>query len=466
MISFSSLDILVLIIFFAAVLLVGFISKVGKGKETDEYLLSGRKVGLLLFVLTNVATWYGGILGVGEFTYKYGVVSWVTQGLPYYIFAILFAIFFAEKIREAKLFTIPDKLQQTYGREVGLLSAVIIFLLVSPAPYILMIANLLMLIFNIKLLPAIIIGVIVSSIYLFKGGYKSDLYTDALEFFVMFIGFIIMIYIANSDLGGFDFIKQNVPSNHLTFTGSASVTYIVVWFLIALWTFTDPGFHQRCYAAKSGKIARNGIIISVVLWALFDFLTTATGLYSRAALPNLQNPIQAFPLLAEKLLGPGLKGFFYAALFATILSTLNSFLFLSATTFSRDFIYKIKNGISDRETVIYTKVGLFVTIIISIPLAYYVKSIIRLWYLIGSILIPGIIFLIIGAYYADFKINKNYAIAEIILGVSGSLIWFLLRPYFSDSNILFQIEPMIIGLVLALIVHITGLNRVSSESIL
>ena len=40
MISFSSLDILILIIFFAAVLLVGFISKVGKGKETDEYLRS------------------------------------------------------------------------------------------------------------------------------------------------------------------------------------------------------------------------------------------------------------------------------------------------------------------------------------------------------------------------------------------------------------------------------------------
>lgn len=459
MISFSNLDILVLIIFFAAVLFVGFISKVGKGKVSDEYLLSGRKVGLLLFVLTNVATWYGGILGVGEFTYKYGIVSWVTQGLPYYIFAILFAIFFAKKIREAKLFTIPDKLQQTYGREVGLLSAVIIFLLVSPAPYILMIANLLTLIFNIKLLPAIVLGVLVSSVYLFKGGYKSDLYTDALEFFVMFIGFIIMIYIANSDLGGLEFIKQNVPSDHLTFTGNASITYIVVWFFIALWTFTDPGFHQRCYAAKNGKIARNGIIISVVLWALFDFLTTATGLYSRAALPDLQNPIQAFPLLAEKLLGPGIKGFFYAALFATILSTLNSFLFLSATTFSRDFIYKIKNGISDKETVIYTKVGLLVTIIISIPLAYYVKSIIQLWYLIGSILIPGIIFLIIGAYYSNFKIDKNYAIAEIILGVSGSLIWFFVRPLFADTNLVSQIEPMIVGLVLALIVHLKGLKK-------
>ena len=135
MISFSLLDLIIILAFFVAVLFIGFYTGRKTGTDASDYLLSGRKLGLFLFVAVNVSTWYGGILGVGEFTYRYGLVSWFTQGLPYYIFAFLFALFFAKKIREASLFTIPDKLTEVYGRNVGLVSAVIVFVLVSPAPY-------------------------------------------------------------------------------------------------------------------------------------------------------------------------------------------------------------------------------------------------------------------------------------------------------------------------------------------
>ena len=97
MVSFSPSDYIIIILFFAAVLLIGFYYGRKTGDEADDYLLSGRKVGLFLFILTNVSTWYGGILGVGEFTYRYGLASWFTQGFPYYVFAFLFALFFAKK---------------------------------------------------------------------------------------------------------------------------------------------------------------------------------------------------------------------------------------------------------------------------------------------------------------------------------------------------------------------------------
>ena len=142
MISFKPLDILVILIFFLVLLTIGFIASRKTKKNSEDYLLSNRKMGLFLFVLVSVSTWYGGIIGVGEFTYRYGLVSWFTQGLPYYFFAFLFAIFFAKKIREASLFTIPDKLGEVYGKKVGLVSSVVVFILVSPAPYLLMTANL------------------------------------------------------------------------------------------------------------------------------------------------------------------------------------------------------------------------------------------------------------------------------------------------------------------------------------
>ena len=454
MVTFSTLDYIIIAGFFLLVLLIGFIPKGEKGAE--DYLLSGRNVGLALFVLTNVATWYGGVLGVGEFTYRYGLLSWFTQGFPYYIFAILFGIFFAKKIRGASLFTIPDKIEEVYGKQAALLAAIVVFVLVLPAPYLLMLTILVSLIFKFNFYVSLGIALLISIAYLFKGGYKADLFTDAFEFFVMFIGFLIMIFILAGNFGGINFLKSNLPPEHLTLTGGASPAYILVWFLIALWTFTDPGFHQRCYAAKTGKVAKYGILISVFFWLLFDLLTTATGLYSRALLPQLPNPTYAFPMLAEKVLSPGLKGVFYAAMFATVLSTLNSYFFLSGTTFGNDFVFRFVKTKDTNKISKYTKLGLIVSAVISIVFVVYVRSIINMWYLVGSIFIPGMILLIIGAYYPKFKINGKYAALEIAVGVLTAFAFFLLRPVF-EGTALSVIEPMIVGLIAAVVVHTAGL---------
>lgn len=456
MVSFSSLDFAVIGLFFGVVLLIGFLAGRQKQQSSDDYLLSGRKVGLFLFVLTNVSTWYGGILGVGEFSYRYGLVSWFTQGFPYYIFAIVFAYLFAGKIREASLFTIPDKLESVYGKKTSVAGAVLIFILVSPAPYLLMMGNIISLVFDIDIFYGLLISLLLSIAYLFKGGYRADIYTDAFEFFVMFAGFIVIMAAALVYTGGLDYLSEKLPAGHLSLTGNTSNTYIIVWMLIALWTFTDPGFHQRCYAARDTKTAKRGILISVVLWAFFDFLTTGTGLFSRALLPDLQNPVLAFPALAEKLLGPGLKGIFYAGLIATVLSTLNSFLFLSATTFSRDFMYRL--GISGSETAIKknTIYGLVVSGVLSLILAYVIPSVIELWYTIGSLCIPGLIMLVAAAYYPSFSISKKWALAEIITGTALSTLWYIFRENAAGSSWA-EIEPMIAGLAGAILVHISGI---------
>ncbi len=462
MVSFSPVDYAVIILFFVSVLLIGFYFGRRTGSNADDYLLSGRKIGMFLFVLTTVSTWYGGILGVGEFTYRYGLVSWFTQGFPYYVFAIIFALFFAKKVRNASLFTIPDKLSLIYGNKVGLASAILVFVLVSPAPYLLMTANLLSMLFKTGTIVSLILALLLSVLYLFQGGFKSNVYADALQFFVMFGGFILVLIIAYNAFGGIHYLRANLPKNHLELTGGASPTFLIVWFLIALWTFADPGFHQRCYAAKSGKVAAVGIIISVFFMALFDFLTTSTGLYARAALPGLSRPVLSYPLLAERILSPGLKGIFYAAMFATIMSTLNSFLFLSATTISRDFIFRISKSKDENKLKIFTVYGLVIGGILSILLAYYIPSVIEIWYTIGSFCIPGIILPVISSYYPAIKINRKILFVEIISAVILSVSWYFIRDNFINVKIIGEIEPMLVGLTGAALIHFYGLFKRSS----
>jgi len=457
MISFSLVDILIILVFFATILYIGFYTGRKTGTDASDYLLSGRKLSLFLFIAVNVSTWYGGILGVGEFTYRYGLVSWFTQGFPYYIFAFLFAIFFAKKIREASLFTIPDKLSEIYGRNVGLVSAIIVFVLVSPAPYLLMTGNLLSLIFKIDLLPSLFISLIISLVYLIKGGFRSNVYVDVFQFFVMFGGFIAVVIFSGIKLGTFEFISASVPETHLKITGGMSPTFLIVWFLIALWTFADPGFHQRCYAAKSGTVAKWGIIISIFFFALFDFLTTTTGLFTKAVLPNLENLVLLFPLFAEKILPVGLKGIFYAALFATIISTQVSFLFLSGTTVGRDFIYRISKDDTESNLKVYTIIGLIISGVIAILLAYFIPSVIQIWYTIGSLFIPGIILPVVSAYYPKFRISNKFILIEMITAFITSTVWYLIRSEFSNFAVLSEVEPMLVGLFIAVLVHMLGL---------
>ena len=58
------LDLLVLAAYFAVSLYIGWsVSRRAQGAE--QFLLAGRRLTLPLFVGSLVATWYGGILGVG-----------------------------------------------------------------------------------------------------------------------------------------------------------------------------------------------------------------------------------------------------------------------------------------------------------------------------------------------------------------------------------------------------------------
>lgn len=448
MISFSYLDYLTLGLFFSALLAIGFLYGRKSKDNIEDYYLSSRQIGLALFVMTNVATWYGGILGIGEFVYRYGLLSWTTQGLPYYIFAALFAFLFAKKVRESNALTLPDKVEQAIGKKTAALSSLLIFVLTTPAPYLLMTAYLLQLIFQIDFFTALIIAAVLSSVYIIKGGYRADVYTDVFLFLIMFLGFGIGAFVAINNFGGMNFLKTYLPENHLRFDGGQSPFFIIVWFFIALWTFVDPGFYQRTASVKSSKIAVYGILISIIFWFLFDFLTTTFGLYSKAVLVNLDNPVLSFPIFADRILSSGLKGIFFAALFATIISTLNSFLILSGAALGKDFASRvfIKESLSENSSTLAVY-GVIISLLFSIGFCLAAKSVVEMWYLIGSLCVPGLLFVAISSFFDRFKTKEQIAILTIIISISLSGIWFMLRNLFSNVGIFHAVEPMIIGII-------------------
>jgi len=466
MIQLSLADTILIGLYFAAVVYIGYRAGKRQRETTDDFLLAGRTLTLPMFVATLVSTWYGGILGVGEFSYRYGLSNWVVLGVPYYVFALVFALFLAKKVRATNFLTIPDKLEASYGRKTALLGSVLTFILVTPAAYVLMLGILVQLVFGLNLTLSIVITTFLTTVYLFRGGFRSDVWVNAFEFVLMFAGFATIVLFARNQFGGLEFIARNVPPLHLSWHGGNTWQYIGVWFFIALWTLVDPAFHQRCYAAKDGKTAQRGIIVSVIFWFWFDFLTTSAGLYARAVLPPLDQPMFSYPLLAEVTLPSFAKGLFYVGLLATIMSTLSSLMFISATTVGNDIVGRLsRSGNRAADVHRWTKYGLVIGGVVAVGLALVVPSVVSIWYTIGTTIIPGLLVPILAGYFDRLRIPGNYAFASMLGGwmtSSASLVYGKLYETNGTAAYWFGIEPMYPGLAVALICWGVGKLRNTS----
>jgi SSS family solute:Na+ symporter len=459
-IHFGGVDTAIVLVYFVCIVYIGYRAGKRKNDNPADFFLAGRTLTLPLFVATLVSTWYGGILGVGEFSYSYGVSNWVVFGLPYYIFAIVFAMFLAKRIRATNFATIPDKLAASYDRKTSLLGSVLTFILVTPAAYVLMLGVLVQLMFGLNLTASVILTTFLTIWYLYSGGFRSDVWVNAFEFVMMFAGFAAMVFFAVRTYGGFGFIEANVPDQHLTWHGGNSLQYVAVWFFIALWTLVDPAFHQRCYAAKDGATAQRGILVSVLFWFVFDFLTTATGLYARAALKDLGQPMFSYPLLAEMTLPVVAKGLFYVGLLATIMSTLSSLMFISAMTIGNDIAGRLTMS-PHRERVIrqWTKIGLFLGGAFAVGLALLVPSVVSIWYTIGTTIIPGLLVPLMASYFGNLRIPTAYAFNAMLFGwltSTGSLMYGVLNSEGGVSMYWLGIEPMYPGLAVSILIWAAG----------
>ena len=458
MIHLAAGDVVVIVLYFGAVLFVGFRSARKTSGSEEDFLLAGRSLTLPIFVMSLVSSWYGGILGEGEFSYRFGISNWLTQGAPYYVFAAIFAAALAKKIRATSLYSIPDKLEASYDKKTAVLGSILTFLLMTPAPYILMLSLLLQMIFGWSMVWCLIVTAGTAISYLYFGGFRSDIHINVLEFFLMFAGFAVVLPFSIMKFGGWTFLSSHLPPLHLTWHGGNSIQYILVWFFIALWTLVDPSFYQRCYAAKDGAVAQKGIFISIIFWLLFDSMTTTAGLYARAALPGLGQPMMSYPLLAEAVLPPIAKGVFYVGMLAAITSALNSFAFVSAQMLGRDFVLRLgKTANFASQSTLYTKIGLIVSFLLSIGLGLLMPSVIQMWYTIGTVIIPGLLVPLVASYFPSLRISPRYAFLAMMSGWLTSSLWLVFGFTGGKTGEYFGgIEPMYPGLAISLFFWMAG----------
>jgi solute:Na+ symporter, SSS family len=383
-----------------------------------DLILMGRQLTLPMFVATLVATWYGGIFGVTKIAFEQGIFNFVTQGIFWYISYILFAFFITHKIAKYKAITLPELVGQMFGPKSGKLSAVFNFFNVLPIAYVISLGILIQALFGIEIFPAMVIGVSVVIIYTLYGGFRAVVFSDIIQFFVMCLAVFLVLVFSVKLFGGIGFLRANLPKAHFSLTGGEGIATTLVWGFIALSTLVDPNFYQRVFAAKSTKIAKKGILISTLVWVLFDICTTAGAMYARAVIPHAASD-KAYLIYALQILPNGVRGLVLAGILATILSTLDSYLFIAGTTVSYDLMPKRFKGKVHLHHLGIVSVGI-IAVLMGVLFKGNIKAV---WKTLGSYSASCLLLPVLYGYLFPKKIKDNQFIFAAILGIITVSVW-------------------------------------------
>jgi SSS family solute:Na+ symporter len=337
--------------------------------------------------------------------------------------------------------------------------------MVTPAPYVLSLGIVFSLFFGYPIWVGVLLGTVFMLFYTLRGGFRGVIYTDIIQFFVMFLGVGLIIPFSIMKYGGMGFLRANLPASHFTLTGTWTIQMILVWGFIAFWTLVDPGFYQRCYAAKNSSIPKKGILISIVFWAIFDIFTTFTGMYAAAAMPNI-DPTTAFAVYAVDVLPIILKGLFVAGMLATLMSTIDSFTLVGAMNISNDIYSKLINKkADDKKIIMVTKLGILFTFIISLIIALMFESLVAMWYTIGTIGISALLVPMLGGFFYKGKKHPSSGFYSMILGSVTSIFWLVngyMNQYEGWPSYILGLEPLYPGLLVSLFVYF-GINNVIKD---
>ena len=315
----SWIDYLIMIIYFLFVLGIGwFLRKFMK--NANAFLEAGRSmpawVAGLAFISTNLGALE--VMGMTGSGLKYGMLTthfyWI-GAIPAMIFLALFMMpfYYGSKAR-----SVPEFLKLRYDEKTRGLNAILFAVMTILASGISMYALAILMEkvlgwdFNLSLWVSalIVLG------YTYLGGLSSAIYNEVLQFFIIVIGLLPLVFLSLKDVGGWSGLKESLApittangyaadtwTTTWKYAGDASANPLgVEWFgiLFGLGFVLSFGYWctnflivQRAFAAESKSAARKVPLIGALPKMFIPFLIIVPGII---ALVLLNDPAKGFIL--------------------------------------------------------------------------------------------------------------------------------------------------------------------------
>jgi len=310
----SFIDLVIIVIYFVVVLAIGFYLK--KFASTgDDFFMAGRKmtawIAGLSFISANLSSLE--TMGWSAMAYQYGMLgahAYLIGAIP----AILFlAVVMMPFYYISRTHSVPGYLKLRFGegaRSVAGISFSFLTVMVSGASMFAM-AKILNLLLGWDMNISIWVSSLTVAVYVTLGGLLSAVFNEVLQFFLIWLGSLLIPVLGIIHAGGWNKMMAAVQKNaaiiHPTvqnadFTslwrnlGSFDTNPMGIdWFgmVFGLGLAVSFGYWctdflqvQRVIVAKDLRSAQNGTIIGAVLKMLVPLIVTIPGLLGLAVLTN------------------------------------------------------------------------------------------------------------------------------------------------------------------------------------
>ncbi|HWW98820.1 MAG TPA: sodium:solute symporter family protein [Edaphobacter sp.] len=318
--NLSIIDWLIMLVYFAFVLGIGFALK-RYMRTSNDFFLAGRSIPAWVCGLAFISANLGAqeVIGMGASGAKYGIITshfyWI-GAIPAMIFVGIFMMpfYYGSKAR-----SVPEYLRLRFDEKTRAVNAFSFAMMTVLSSGISMYAMAL-LIQTLGLLHGIVpdplifhVSVFLSAIivlgYIFLGGLTSAIYNEVLQFFLIVAGFTPLVWIGLRNVGGWQGIKQTLPANMThSWQGMAHAstnTLGVEWVGLAMglgfvlsfgYWCTDFLVIQRAMAADSEISARKVPLIAAIPKMFFPFLVILPGLIAVSVTSHMAGAGQGTPI--------------------------------------------------------------------------------------------------------------------------------------------------------------------------
>ena len=408
---------------FVIIIIIGFIS-MRKIKSVEDFLLAGKGLNRKQATLSLIASEFGGggLVGATAAIYTMGLagVWWNWSAvIPF----ILVGIFIAPRLRELELVTVPEYFEKRYDKKSRLFSTIMQIAATVPGitAQLTVAAVAIVTVTGWSYTTALAIVTIFVILYTVSGGLVADVANDNFLFFVIVISLALTLGFSTVELGGLERIADRVPEGFLDL-GHIGFWEPFSWMLLCLFDYaTSQYIVQRAFSARDPKTARFAFLFTGIAFLFMGGAVAFIGLNSFVLMPGIDDPNQAYAVLAGTYLPKGLAGIALGGIVAAALSTVDSSLMSTSTLFVND-IYKayIHKKSSDKEELFVSRIVIIVSTLVSIVIANFMNNIIDLIYISGLFYGAAVFFpLILGMFSRKISSRAGFAamVAAVIAGV-------------------------------------------------
>ena len=387
------IKILMLVIFFAVMLTIGFICR-KNATDVNGFVLGGRSVGPWVTAFAYGTSYFSAVIFVGyagQFGWKYGIATtWVGIGNA------LLGSFLAWRIlgRRTRIMTqhldsatMPQFFNARFGSPaLKIAASVITFIFLIPYTASLYngLSRLFEMAFHVDYSICVIVMAILTGIYVIAGGYMATAINDFIQGIIMLIGIVAVIAAVLSSHGGFigsldalarvtDDTVATTPGIFASFFGPDPFNLLGVVLLTSLGTWGLPQMVQKFYAIKSERSISTGTFVST-----FFAIIVAGGCYFLGGFGRLYSDVidvktDGFDAIIPAMLA-NLPNILIAIVIVLVLSasmsTLSSLVLTSSSTLTLDLLKgHIVKKMSEKKQLIIMRALIVVFIAISVVIA-------------------------------------------------------------------------------------------------